>query len=111
VNGYRLYRRDELEALLRAAAAVRRIAAAVGSAEDAPWWGQCVRRLGVPCSDYALGLLQETRDRQSVGNPGGLPDQAVQGYGRRAGDRFAVALAGCPGNSRVRPGRDDFNIG
>ncbi len=54
------------------AAAVGRIAAAVGSAEDRPWWGQCVRRLGVSCADHALGLLKETRDRQAVQNPGGL---------------------------------------
>ena len=46
--------------------------AAVGSAEDRPWWGQCVRRLGVACADHTLGLLKETRDRQSVPNPGGL---------------------------------------
>ena len=54
------------------AAAVGRITAAVGSAEDRPWWGQCVRRLGIACADHALGLLKETRDRQSVPNPGGL---------------------------------------
>ncbi len=43
------------------AAAVHRITAAVGSAEDGAWWGQCVRRLGVACSDYAVGLLKGKR--------------------------------------------------
>ncbi len=80
-----------------AAAAVGRIAAAVGSADDRPWWGQCVRRLGVACADHARGLLKETRDRQPVQNPGELLTKIFKDVA--AGLRRARPDS--PGNSRV----------
>lgn len=51
---------------------IERIIETVGSADDRPWWTQCVNRLGVGAVDRAVGLLKEARQTQDVHNPGGL---------------------------------------
>ena len=53
-------------------ALVDRIADAVGSRDDRPWWMQCVKRLGPGAVERALGQLKEARQLSSVRNPGGL---------------------------------------
>ena len=54
-------------------ALVDRIADAVGSGDDRPWWTQwCVKRLGSGAVDRALSQLKEVRQLSSIRNPGGL---------------------------------------
>jgi len=64
---------------------IERIIETVGSADDRPWWTQCVKRLGVGAVDRAVGLLKETRQTQDVHNPGGLLTWYFQKIAREYG--------------------------
>ena len=66
-------------------ALVDRIADAVGSGDDRPWWTQCVKRLGPGTVDRALGQLKEARQLSSVRNPGGLLTKIFKGIATEAG--------------------------
>ena len=66
-------------------ALVDRIADAVGSGDDRPWWTQCVKRLGPGAVDRALGQLKEARQLSSVRNPGGLLTKIFKDIATEAG--------------------------
>ena len=67
-------------------ALVDRIADAVGSGDDRPWWPQwCVKRLGPGAVDRALGQLEEARQLSSVRNPGGLLTKIFKDIATEAG--------------------------
>jgi len=66
-------------------ALVDRIADAVGSGDDRPWWTQCVKRLGPGAVDRALGQLKEARQLSSIRNPGGLLTKIFKDIASEAG--------------------------
>jgi hypothetical protein len=67
------------------AALVDRIADAVGSSDERPWWTKCAKRVGLGAVDRALGQLKETRQLSSVRNPGGLLTKVFKDFAIEAG--------------------------
>ena len=67
-------------------ALVDRIADAVGSGDDRPWWTQwCVKRLGSGAVDRALSQLKEVRQLSPIRNPSGLLTKIFKDIATEAG--------------------------